>query len=228
MLKPLVIWGASGHAKVLREFLCPQGYEIKALFDNALDGSPFAGVPLFKGKQGFLEWKCGNVCERVAGAVAIGGARGYDRVCLQRFMAEHGIDIVTAIHPAAVVASDAQLGRGCQILAGAVVGVEVTLGEGCILNTRSSVDHEGVLGDGVHLAPGATLAGCVKVGRGTLIAVGATVLPRITIGENVIVGAGAVVTRDVPDNAVVIGQPARVVRWQPQPGEWPEPHLSLP
>lgn len=221
MLRPLVIWGASGHAKVLQEFLCPEGHEVIALFDNILENSPMEGVPLFYGKNGFLAWKQATCLSRVTGVVAIGGGRGLDRVLLQHFMQDHGIEIISAIHPGAIVASDCTLGTGCQILAGAVVGAETMLGEGCIVNTKASVDHESILGEGCHLAPGATLAGCVEVGRGTLIAVGATVLPRIKIGSNVIVGAGALVTRDIPDNAVVMGQPARIVRWQANPGSWP-------
>jgi maltose O-acetyltransferase len=47
-----------------------------------------------------------------------------------------------------------------------------------------------------------------------MVGIGAVVLPRIKIGSNAIIGAGAVVTKDVPDNAVAVGNPARVVRWQ--------------
>ena len=50
-----------------------------------------------------------------------------------------------------------------------------------------------------------------RVMRGTSIGTGATILCGITIGENAVVGAGSVVTRDVPDNAVVAGNPARLL-----------------
>jgi acetyltransferase-like isoleucine patch superfamily enzyme len=51
-----------------------------------------------------------------------------------------------------------------------------------------------------------------KIGRNCFIAVGATILPGITIGDEVIVGAGAVVTKDVPSNVVVAGNPAQIIR----------------
>jgi acetyltransferase-like isoleucine patch superfamily enzyme len=54
------------------------------------------------------------------------------------------------------------------------------------------------------------------VKRGASIGSGATVLARVTIGENAIVGAGSVVTRDVPPNTIVAGNPARVLRRVPQ------------
>ena len=50
------------------------------------------------------------------------------------------------------------------------------------------------------------------VKRGASVGTGATVLCGVTIGENAIVGAGSVVTKDVPDNAVVAGNPARLMR----------------
>jgi hypothetical protein len=53
MLRPLVIWGASGHAKVLREFAAHAGYEVVALFDNVVTQSPFVSVPIYPGRAGF-------------------------------------------------------------------------------------------------------------------------------------------------------------------------------
>jgi len=50
------------------------------------------------------------------------------------------------------------------------------------------------------------------VKKGASIGSGSTILARVTIGENAIVGAGSVVTRDVPDNAIVAGNPARTMR----------------
>jgi acetyltransferase-like isoleucine patch superfamily enzyme len=52
----------------------------------------------------------------------------------------------------------------------------------------------------------------VHIGRNCFIAVGAIVLPGITIGDEVIVGAGAVVTKNVPPNSIVAGNPAKIIR----------------
>ncbi len=54
MLKPVIVWGASGHAKVLSEFLDRIGYDLVAVFDNDPTArSPFPGVPLRIGREGF-------------------------------------------------------------------------------------------------------------------------------------------------------------------------------
>ncbi len=217
MLKPLIIWGAGGHAKVLREFSHALGFDLTALFDNAAVLTPFPETPVFVGREGFFRWKANEGSFEVAGLIAIGGDRGRDRLEIQAFLSENGIKIIRAVHPTAFVAADAQLGDGCQVLAHAVIGVEVRIGDGCIVNTKASVDHECVLGDGVHVAPGATLAGCVEVGNCSMIGAGAVVLPRVKIGSNALIGAGAVVTKDVPDNAMVVGNPSRILRWRTAP-----------
>ncbi len=80
------------------------------------------------------------------------------------------------------------------------------------MNHKASVDHECQVGSGVHLAPAATLCGLVSVGDAAMVGTNATVLPRVKIGQCATVGAGAVVTKDVPDHAVVVGNPARVIR----------------
>jgi sugar O-acyltransferase (sialic acid O-acetyltransferase NeuD family) len=217
-MKPIILWGASGHAKVLNEFLGRIGYDVVAVFDNDPGVEPpFAGVPLHIGREGFKQWlqhaTAGSRAElKAACLVAIGGARGRDRLDIQAFLAASGLQPAIAVHPRAFVASDAVLGAGCQVLANATVAAQVHLGETVIVNTAASVDHESQIARGAHIGPGAVLAGCVSVGEFTLIGTGAVVLPRIRIGRNVVIGAGAVVTRDVPDDMLSYGNPARIVR----------------
>jgi acetyltransferase-like isoleucine patch superfamily enzyme len=68
------------------------------------------------------------------------------------------------------------------------------------------------VGEGVHVMGAATIAGGVRIGDHSTIATNATVLPNIRIGSNSVVGAGAVVIKDVPDNVVVAGVPAKIIR----------------
>lgn len=214
--RDLVLWGASGHARVLRELCERTGYRLVALFDNAPEvASPFPDVPVYVGQQGFAQWHASHPGD-CAGLVAIGGGRGRERLEIQQWLASQGVAAVTVVHPSAFVAASARLGAGTQVLAQSAVCADARLGASVIVNTRASVDHECLLADGVHVAPGATLAGCVVAERNAFIGAGATVLPRIRIGENAIVGAGAVVTRDVPAGTVVYGNPARPIRVNPE------------
>jgi sugar O-acyltransferase (sialic acid O-acetyltransferase NeuD family) len=211
-MKPIAIWGSSGHAKVLVEFLGHSGYELTVLFDsNAAAVSPFPGVPLYVGRDGFATWR------RIASGtsdflVAIGGDRGRDRCALHDYLVSQGMTPATVIHPTAFVAGSAQLGPGGQVLAQAAVCAEVKMGRSCIINTGASVDHESTLGDGVHIAPGAVVAGCAKIGARVMIGIGALVLPRITIGDDAVIGAGSVVTKNIPARVTAYGAPARIIR----------------
>ena len=197
---------------MLYELVRGQGYRLVALFDNDTDSpSTFLGVPVFVGSDGFEQWHNRGPSRPVFGLVAIGGARGRDRLEIQGYLERHAIAPVTVVHRTAFVADTVELGPGTQVLAQTAVCVDARVGAACIVNTRASVDHECRLGDGVHIGPGATLAGCVEVGDHTFVGAGAVVLPRIRLGRDVIVGAGAVVTRDVPDGQVVVGNPARCI-----------------
>lgn len=206
-----ILWGSAGHAKVLAALLALRGDRVVALFDNNLTISPaLAGVPLFHGESGFVNWcRERDTTEPVYGWVAIGGSRGLDRMAIQSTLLNAGILIPPLMHPDASVCTSATIGRGTQVLAQSVVAADARVGNACIINHRANVDHECELEDGVHLAPGATLCGCVVVERGAMVGAGAVVLPRLRVGAGAIVGAGAVVTRDVAPGSVVMGNPAR-------------------
>jgi sugar O-acyltransferase (sialic acid O-acetyltransferase NeuD family) len=213
MLRPIVFWGATGQARVLREFIAGCGYELVALFDNnSAVRSPFDDVPLYHGMAGFARWLGERPPGDIFGLAAIGGSAGAARLEYQQLMERYEIKPATVVHPQAFVAGSAGLGPGSQVLAMAAVCADAVIGAACIVNTAASVDHECVLGDGVHVAPGARLAGCVTVGACSMIGMGALVLPRLRIGSHTIVGAGALVTRDLPDGVVAYGSPARVRR----------------
>jgi len=206
----VVLWGATGQAWVLREALAYAGRHPIALFDIRDIPSPFEGVPLFVGEDGFHAWRADLYDgQGISACVAIGGARGVDRLERQRWLEDRGFPPLTVVHPRAFLATDARLGSGCQLLAMSAVASDTILGDATIVNTSASIDHGGRVGDGVHIAPGARLAGDVRVGNYAFIGTGAVVLPGLRIGKSAVVGAGAVVTRDVPDGTTVIGNPAR-------------------
>lgn len=212
--RPFVFWGSAGHAKVLLDLLVARGARLVALFDNQPNAMSIASsVPLYQGWEGFQRWMQESTSVAgVSAAIAIGGNRGRDRQDIARRLAAYGLELPTLIHPMATVSLSARWGDGCQMLAQSVVATDVVMGDVCIVNHNATVDHECELGHGVHIAPGATLCGCIRIGDNTLVGAGAVVLPRLTIGRDVVIGAGAVVTNDVPDNTIVVGNPAAPIK----------------
>jgi sugar O-acyltransferase (sialic acid O-acetyltransferase NeuD family) len=210
---PIAFWGAGGHARVLRDIIDPADFKLVALLDSDPNvRAPFSDVELFSGENALDRFLASELSKDCRFVVAIGGAKGVDRIGLFGRLEDGGLTAVTVVHKSAFIAKDATLGRGSQVLAQSSVCAAVRTGLSCIINTGASIDHESSLGDGVHLGPRATLCGCVEVGDFSFIGAGAVVLPRIRVGNNTIVGAGAVVTRNVPDNVVVVGNPARIIR----------------
>ena len=212
--KNFVLWGSSGHAKVLADLIFIKRYKIIALFDNDLNAiTCLPNVPLYYGATGLKEWIRGqDSITDIFAAIAIGGSRGKDRATLGNQLQLAGLNLATLIHPTASIAQTVKIGTGCQILANAVVAADSTMGDACIVNNSANIDHECQLGHGVHIAPGAVLCGCISVSDNAMIGAGAVILPRLRIGRNAIIGAGAVVTKDVPDGVTVFGNPAKIYR----------------
>lgn len=214
-----LIWGAKGHAKVLTEIIHLNGAQVIALVDiDAATPSPINGLEVIAGYDGYRNWidsfKVSSNLQigEISAISAIGGNRGNDRLYYLGVFQRDGFKTPSLVHPRAHVSHGTVIGSNSQVCAFAFIGVDVVIGNACILNTKATIDHESTLGDGVHLAPGATLCGCVKIGNNTFIGAGAVVLPNLVIGNNCIIGAGAVVTKNVPDNVLSYGNPAKLVK----------------
>jgi sugar O-acyltransferase (sialic acid O-acetyltransferase NeuD family) len=207
-----VLWGATGQAIVIEELLRNQNSKIVALFDNNYAvKSPFKEIPIFYGEEGFNEWYLMQGNKRPNFLITIGGAHGDARESIFRFLELKNLSPKTVKHTTAFIAENSHLGRGCQILANSSICAKAILGNSVIINTGAIVDHDSIVEDFVHVAPGATICGQVKIGKKSFIGANATILPRLTIGENSIIGAGSVVTKNIPDNVVAYGSPAKVI-----------------
>lgn len=125
-----------------------------------------------------------------------------------------------------VILSGAQIGRECNICAHALIEGDVTVGDRVTVKSGVFLWDGTRVGDDVFIGPNATFTNDplprsksypesfkgITIQKGASIGANATLLPGIVIGEYAMVGAGAVVTKDVPPYAVVVGNPARVIR----------------
>jgi sugar O-acyltransferase (sialic acid O-acetyltransferase NeuD family) len=122
-----------------------------------------------------------------------------------------GLEMVSAIHPRALIESPRSIGGGAIIEMGAAIHPEAEIGKGVFLGGGATVAHHSVVGDFSLIAGGVVFGGHVTVGSETLIGVGVSIKPHITIGSRVIVGVGAAVIVHLPDDVVAVGVPARIV-----------------
>ncbi len=119
---------------------------------------------------------------------------------------------VNAIHQAAVVSEDAELGHGNLIAAGAVVGTKAKVGLMNMIHSRAVIDHFATVGDNNYIGAGAIINANATVKDNAFIGSGAIIISGVTIGKNARVGAGSVVIADVEDGATVFGNPAASVK----------------
>lgn len=83
--------------------------------------------------------------------------------------------------------------------------------KGVIINTSAVIEHEVDVQEFSHIGPNATVCGNCKIGRNVFIGAGAVIKQNITIGDNTIVGAGAVVIKDLNENSIYAGNPAKLI-----------------
>lgn len=215
-MRAVVIYGASRQGRVVLDILRAQGkWEILGFLDDATEkqGTVWAGLPVLGG----MDWLEG--LERLPTAiVAIGNNEA--RMDLAERLRARGVELINAIHPAAVVAPDVVMGTGNVIAPGAILVTGTRLEDDVIVNTAASIDHDSWLCRGAQIAPGVHTAGCVTVGRGAFVGLGAMLGPGVSIGEGTIVGAGTLVLADLPPRVLAMGVPARVVRPLSGPLDW--------
>ena len=165
----------------------------------------FPGAEVFSGGNGlhilYGDWK-------TLGPQLTAQAAHIDRLHVENGACNSAIPMLdlkglhARVEPGAIIRESAEIGEGSMIDMGAVLGGRATVGKNC------------------HIGAGAVLAGVIEppsatpviVEDGVLVGANAVVLEGVHIGKNAVVAAGAVVTEDVPENAVVAGAPARVLK----------------
>lgn len=118
----------------------------------------------------------------------------------------------TIVDPQAAVAENSSIGRGTVILPCASVSTHSVVGAHCSLRFGTRVGNDVIVGDFVFMGSNSIVCSSSRIESGAHIAPGAAVGNDVRVGRFAVVGLGAVVTKDVPDYAVVVGNPARMLR----------------
>jgi sugar O-acyltransferase (sialic acid O-acetyltransferase NeuD family) len=197
----MIIYGASGHGLVIRDILTKAGHSDLKFVDDA-EKINWIGGEVIKPQALSLE-------KNQEAILAVG-----NNLVRKKLAFSKDFRYQIGIHPSAILAIPKEsIGEGTVIMAGVIINPEVKIGRHVIVNTAASIDHECYIEDFVHISPNATLSGDVRVGEGTHIGAGAVVIQGIRIGKWATIGAGAVVIRDVPNCAVVVGNPAKIIKY---------------
>ena len=204
MSKKLIIVGCGGHAKVVTDIAMKCGYQDIGFLDDFYLEDTFINFPVLGKVDDAKKYSSADFF------IAIGNANVRKKIYLD--FIEKEFNIINLIHPAAVIASDVEIGVGTVVMAGTVINPSAKIGKGCIINTSASVDHDCTVGDFSHISVGAHIAGTVNVGKNTWIGIGAVVSNNVDIADDCLVGAGAVVVKNLTDPGTYVGVPAKKIK----------------
>ena len=190
-MKDVIIIGAGGHARVIADTVRRAGDNLLGFLDD--------NVPALGKVKDYVNYPGAHF------VIGIGNAN------LRRKIAGllTGVKWYTAIHPAAVIGENVEIGEGTVVMANAVVNPGAKIGDHCILNTGSIVEHDNIIENYVHISVGAKLAGTVTIGENTWVGIGAVVSNNLTVCPDCMIGAGAVVVKDIREPGTDVGVPAR-------------------
>lgn len=110
-----------------------------------------------------------------------------------------------------IVSPHSLINRGTVICPNVVVDPGVEIGEHSYIDHNTAIGHFAILGKYSHIAPLCMIGGSARIGDGTFIGANVVVLPHKKIGCGCLIGAGSVVTKDIPDNQVWAGTPAKQI-----------------
>jgi len=124
------------------------------------------------------------------------------------------------IEPGAIIREQVAIGDNAVIMMGAVINIGAVIGSGTMIDMGAILGGRATVGKNCHIGAGAVLAGVIEpasatpviIEDGVLVGANAVVIEGVHVGKNAVVAAGAVVIEDVPENAVVAGCPARVIK----------------
>lgn len=196
----MLLYGATGHARVIIDCLESNQIPINGIFDDDIS------------KKELLEYKViGNYNPALFKDEELIISIGENEI--RKKISEHvSHKFGKVVHKSATISKYSQISEGTVVFHKSIIQNSVIIGRHVIINTSASIDHDCIIEDFAHISPNATLCGGVKVGEGTQIGAGSVVIQNINIGKWCTIGAGAVVIKDIPDYSVVVGNPGRKIK----------------
>lgn len=201
----MIIAGASSHAKELYHCFEKQLSEIY-FFDNINKVKELCGRPVLSSLDEVIQ----KFTKDNRFILGVGGVSA--RLKLFELMKMSGGNPFSVCSENSIINTQSIFINKSDIFPYSFIGPDVVIGEGTLINTRVSIHHDTIIGSFCDIAPSVTLLGGVSIGNNTFIGGGSIILPKIKIGNNVVIGAGSVVIKNIPDNVVVVGNPAKIIK----------------
>jgi sugar O-acyltransferase (sialic acid O-acetyltransferase NeuD family) len=204
----MIIAGAGGLSVEIVQILDELKYNepIVCFSDQNPDNKTelFPGIPILSNEKDLINWMSQHTSQFVVGV-----GNPIMRELFKNKLEALGGELTSVISPNVTVGNrDVTIGSGAVIFPGVRISNRVNIGENTLIYYNSIITHDVIIGDHVEISPAAVLLGASQIKSHVHVGSNATILPRITINEGARIGAGAVVTKNVEQNAVMVGVPA--------------------
>ena len=211
-MKNILIYGASGHAKMIVDIIQKTNNYIMTGFVDCY--KPINDVVYGHKIIGNLEQIPKLIKELNIEGIVIGIGENITRMEKYHEIKKiaPNLEFVAIVHPTATIAEDVLITEGTVIMANVVINADAKIGRFSILNTASTFGHDCEMDDFSSLASGVTIAGNVKIGFCSAICLGATIIQNLTIGDHTIIGAGSIVLKSIGNNMKAFGSPIHTVK----------------
>ena len=206
-LKEIIVVGGGGFAKEVIWLAEDCGYKVVGVLDDdqSMRGKKVLGIDVLGSVS---QWHKYAQYEFV---LAIGSPKTRHLV-FNKMIVGGQVNFTTLIHPNVIISNHVTIGAGCIICAGCILTVDIKLGQHCILNLNSTVGHDSIFGDFVTIAPIVAISGNVNLGDYTEIGTGSSIRQGVKVHKGAMLGMGGVLTKDIPENAIFVGNPARELK----------------
>lgn len=209
-MEKIIIIGGGGHAKVLISVIKKSLlFEVVGYVDLIEQGEIL--VAKYLGNDHKLK----DFYSEGIGNAAIGV--GQVNVSQKRYeivdkLKEIGFTFPAIISKDAIVNEDVLIEEGTQVFDGVVINSGSRIGKFSIINTKATIEHDCKIGNFCHIATSAVLSGGVEVGDFSMIGSNSVVVQYKKITSKCMIGAGCVVNKDLTEEGVYVGNPARKIK----------------
>lgn len=203
----LGIYGSGGLGRGTKEIAELQGKWEKIIFiDDTVSADIYKGIE----RMPFEQYR--NLYNSQISKVVIAiGEPDYRRAIYNK-VKSFGYSFANVIHPTVYVSPDAILGEGIIAQMGAMIAVDATVDNNVTLEQYSVIAHDAIVKAHSHISAFVMIAGRCKIGEGTFVGINSALRENIEVGRNTIISMGSIVQKSVPDNVIVMGNPARIIR----------------
>ncbi len=207
----IILIGGGGHCKVVISILKKlDNFEIAGIVDNYKVGSLINGIKIIGTDDDLRDIYKSGIHNAL---ITVGSIKdNTKRYRLFNMAREIGYKFPIIISPEAIVDESIKINEGTIIMPGSILSIDSSIGKNCIINTGAIIEHDCKIGNHCHVAPGVHISGAANIGELSFIGIGATIIQQIKIGKNVTIGAGSVVIKDIPDNIITLGNPAKIIK----------------